>query len=87
MRLSAYGSKELERCLLHLGFTPLKQHGTSHQKFIPPKEKAIHSPGQRSFIVIQLGQKEYDPHARTRYIRQIFNFGFTQEEIIIGLKK
>lgn len=82
-----FGSKELIRCLLNLGFLPKKQLGTSHQKFIPPKEMTVRNPGQRSFIIVQTGQKEYDPHARTRYIRQIMNFGFKDEEITKAFKK
>ena len=77
-----YGSSDLVKCLISLGFTPLKQHGTSHQKYRPPNHKLKNIPGNRSFIIVQLGQKEFDPHARTRYIRQILNFGYTQEEIL-----
>jgi len=67
---------------MSLGFTPHKQHGTSHQKFFPPQIKRITNPGQRSFIIVQQGQKEFDPHARIRYIRQILNFGFNEEEVL-----
>ncbi len=87
MRLKAFGSKELVRCLTNLGFIPLKQHATSHQKYIPPKGKSVSNPGQRSFIIVQTGQREYDPHARTRYIRQIMNFGFTQVEVIEAMNE
>lgn len=82
-----FGSRELIRCLINLGFLPKKQFGTSHQKYIPPKEKSVSNAGQRSFIIVQTGQKEYDPHARTRYIRQIMNFGFKEEEILKAFKK
>ncbi|MBI5452159.1 hypothetical protein HY945_01740 [Candidatus Gottesmanbacteria bacterium] len=82
-----FGSKELVRCLFNLGFTPRKQLGTSHQKFIPPYKKIPYNPSQRSFMIVQQGQKEYDPHARTRYIRQIMNFGFSEEEILKAFRK
>ena len=81
-----FGSKELVRCLTNLHFSAKKQLATSHQKFYPPAQKAVRTPGQRSFIMVQLGQKEYDPHARTRYLRQIMNFGYTQEDILAAFK-
>ncbi len=82
-----FGSKELVHCLSNLRFTAKKQLGTSHQKFFPPPSKAVHNPGQKTFIMVQMGQKEYDPHARTRYLRQIMNFGFEDSEVIRAFKK
>ena len=82
-----FGSSDLVKCLYSLGFTPLKQNSTSHQKFRPPGEKQKNIPGQYSFIMVQLGQKEFDPHARTRYIRQIMRFGYTEKEVIKGFNR
>lgn len=82
-----FGSRDLIRCLANLGFTPEKQLGTSHQKFTSPKEKASRNPGQRPFVIVQHGQKQYDPHARTRYLRQVMNLGFTEKEIVEAFKK
>lgn len=80
-----FGSKGLIKCLLNLGFIPKKQLGTSHQKFIPPVRK-VSNLQQRPFIIVQHGQKEFDPHARTRYLRQIINLGFSEKEIIKAFK-
>jgi hypothetical protein len=81
-----FGSKELVRCLTNLHFTAKKQLATSHQKFFPPAQKAVHTAGQRSFIMVQMRQKEYDPHARTRYLRQIMNFGYSEDDILTAFK-
>lgn len=76
----AYGSRELVKCLQCLGFSPKPQRATSHIKYIPPRHKKI-NPNIRPFLIVQLGRKTYDPHAQTRYIRQIMNFSFSKEEI------
>lgn len=82
----SFGSRELYNCLINLGFTPLKQKGTSHLKFLPPKSKRVLQ-AMRPFIMMQMGEKTFDPHSASRYIRQIIQFGFSEEEIVKALKK
>jgi len=79
MKLS-FGSKELCRCLEKLGFQCQAQKDTSHVKYKSPHNIKI-LPGEKSFIPVQLGRKHYDKHSSTRYLRQIKQFGFTDEEI------
>ena len=62
-----YGSKELVKCLEKLGFKSNPQNGTSHLKFSAPNGCKI-DPGCRDFVMVQTNRKEFDPHARTRYI-------------------
>lgn len=80
----SFGSRELYKCLIKLGFNPLAQKGTSHLKFSPPKGKVV-SQGTRPFMIIQLNIKTYDPHSASRYINQIMKFGFSKEEIYKNL--
>ncbi len=81
-----YGSRELVKCLLILGFTlNRKQAGTSHIKYTPPLGIQIKA-GERSFIMVQMGIKTYDTNACNRYIKQIKDFGFKEQEILNGFK-
>jgi len=76
----SFGSKELCRCLKHLGFRLQSSRGTSHVKFkIPPGRKI--PVGTRPFIIVQMGRKSYDKHSSTRYLRQIKDLGFSEEEV------
>lgn len=79
-----FGSRELIHCLVQLGFKPLRQYGTRHQKFIPPTKVKV-SAGQRSFIMVQLNIKTYDSNACSRYISQIKSLGFSRDQIIYAL--
>ena len=55
--------------------------GTSHIKYDVPIGVKV-APGQRSFIMIQMGFKNYDKNACSRYISELKAFGFTREEIL-----
>jgi hypothetical protein len=80
MGIYKFGSKELCKCLIKLKFVPNKTSGSSHQKYgIPGNKKALL--GQRPFIIVILGRRQYDPHTCSGYIRQIKNLGFKSEEI------
>lgn len=81
-----FGSRELVRCLLRLGFTSRKQMGTRHVKYNPPSNIKL-KPGQRSFIMVQENIKTYDSNACSRYINEIKAFGFSREEVIRALTK
>ena len=82
-----YGSRELVNCLESLGFSlRRKQSGTSHVKYDPPSYIKV-NPGERSFIMVQLGVKTYDTNACSRWINQIKAFGFSREEVIKALAK
>jgi predicted RNA binding protein YcfA (HicA-like mRNA interferase family) len=75
---TSFGSKDLIKCLKCLGFIESKQSGSSHQKFKSPKGKQV---GKRSFIIVIKGRKNYDPNTRSSYIRQIKEFGFSDNNI------
>lgn len=79
MKLS-FGSRELCKCLECLGFRQQPQKATNHVKYEAPSNKKV-PPGVRPFIIVILGRKSYDPHTRTRYLRQIKNLGFSEKEI------
>lgn len=83
--MKSYGSKELIKCLEKLGFKPNSQNATSHLKFSAPDGVKINV-GDRDFIMVQTNRREFDPHARTRYIAQIKKFGFSENEILKHLK-
>ncbi len=78
MNLS-FGSRDLTRCLLKLGFTPNPQVGSRHLKFISPRPV---SKGQRSFIIVLQNKKVYDPITCKNIFRQIKQLGFSEEEIL-----
>ena len=80
---SSFGSKELEKCLIDLGFIPQKRVGSSHLKYKLAGKKI--PPGTRPFIIVIEGRKVYDPHTAGSYIHQIKNLGFTVEEILKNL--
>lgn len=83
--MKCYGSKELIKCLLKLGFKPNQQNATSHQKFSAPDSCKINI-GDRNYVMVQTNRREYDPHARTRYITEIKRLGFSENEILKYLK-
>ena len=80
MKIS-FGSKELCKCLLCLGFKPKPQKASSHVKYrVPPDKEA--SCGNRPFVTVILGRKTYDPTTRGRYMTQIKQKGFSKKEIL-----
>ena len=83
--MKSFGSKELVKCLDKLGFKAKSQNATSHLKFSAPDGCQINI-GDRDFIIVQMNRKEFDPHARTRYVAQIKKFGFSENEILKNLK-
>jgi len=74
-----FGTKDLEKCLLCLGFTsrPAK---ASHKKFDCPKYCEVPE-RLRPFIIVVLGKKQYDDISAAKWIKQIKNFGFTNKQI------
>ena len=83
--MKCYGSKELVKCLLKLGFKPNNQNATSHQKYSAPDSCKIYL-GDRNFVMVQTNRREFDPQARTRYIAEIKRLGFSESEILKCLK-
>jgi len=81
--MKSFGSKELQRCLLDLGFV-VKSVESSHIKFWPPKGHET-SRGRRPFQMVQIGKKTYRKNDQNRYITQIKRFGFTKEKIVKAL--
>lgn len=79
-----FGSKDLERCLTCLGFTP-RQSKASHKKYDCPKACKI-PVGVRPFIIIVLNKKHYDDISTSKWVKQIRAFGFTDEQIASCLK-
>lgn len=84
MRPPCFGSRELYRCVTFFKFIPKTQRGTSHLKFNPPPNTKLKI-RQRNFVM-QTGRKEYDPHSRIRYIKQLMEFGLPKQEILKHLK-
>ncbi len=74
-----FGSKELEKCLACLGFAGRKAIA-SHKKYTTPAEKKV-SLHTRPFIVVILGKKSYANQTVSKYIKDIINLGFSEEEI------
>ena len=75
---SSFGSNELIKCLLCLGFVKQRSTGSSHEKYSSPNTVMK---GVRPFIIVILRRKIYDNHTRTSYLRQIRTLGFTTEKI------
>ena len=76
-----FGSMNLCHCLIRLGFSYDKQHGTSHVKFFPPANHFV--PKRiRPFIIIQLNKKQFDRHTCGRYITEIVLMGFNRKKVI-----
>lgn len=77
---SVFGSRELEACLLCLGFKQEPQTGSRHLKYTSPcpVEK-----GKRPFITLLQGKADYDPIICKKYYKQIIALGFTKEEIAL----
>lgn len=82
MKMS-FGSKELRKCLLHLGLKEEDRKATSHVKFKCNTTKKLPQ-GVRPFITLLEGRKNYDPISRERYITQLKRLGFDLEVIKAG---
>lgn len=76
-----FGSIDVCQCLLKLGFTYQKQHGSSHIKFLPQKSHKIPR-GVRPFMIVQLKKKQFDKHTCSRYISELITMGFERKLIM-----
>jgi|GEM_PF-2567483 len=77
MNLS-FGSKELTKALIKLGFCADTKHsGTSHIKYCIN----LSIPGVRPFITVVGSVKRYDPHTASCFISQIREKGFNNKQI------
>lgn len=81
MKRKAFGSLQLCECLIKLGFKPRKTHHSSHIKFDPPHEHKIPQ-GIRPFMIVQVNQKQFDPHECSRYISEIVQKGFQRDKVL-----
>ena len=75
---SSFGSRELINCLLCLGFTKKNSTGSSHIKYACHKRITT---GIRPFIIVILHRKDYDPHTKSSYLKQIQNLGYASDQI------
>lgn len=79
-----FGSKELERCLVCLGFSP-RQPKATHKKYDCPKDCQVLE-RTRPFIIIVFGKRQYDDISASKWIKQIKNLGITDKQISDCLK-
>lgn len=85
-KIPIFGSREYQGALEYFGFTIGSRGASSHVKAKPPPHIKI-KPGQRDFVMLQLGQKEfYDPGHRSQLVREITSFGFPKDEVIMALR-
>lgn len=80
-----FGSLQLCKALINLGFSPEKQGGTSHQKWTVPKNRKLPL-NSRTFIEVIQGRKQFYPPSVSGYMRQLRQLGFTTEEILNAFK-
>jgi hypothetical protein len=74
-----FGSNQLIKCVISLGCKS-ERCNSSHEIFnIPASVKPID--GERPFIVIQKGRKQFDKHSCNRYLSQLKAKGFKKEDI------
>ncbi len=73
----AFGYKDLDTCLIALGFYP-KTHNSSHIKYYHKDKNRV---GKYPFMEVQVGRKPYGTNSAKRYIQQLKKFGFTKIEI------
>ena len=76
--MKSFGSSDLVKCLVCLGFSKELSAGSSHIKYKCPK--AVDK-GTRPFITVILKVKSYDKTTQGRYLTQIKMLGYTKEEI------
>jgi len=79
---TAYGSKELIRCLIHLKYAPEPQVGSRHRKYRSPNHV---EKGTMPFVLVIQGKSEYDPYWQREYIKQIKRHGFSEAEIEMAM--
>jgi len=73
----AFGSKNLEKCIVKLGFRYTRA-SSSHWVYNPPK--GVNNPQNRPFV-FKVNVKSYDLHSRARYISELKSYGFTKSQI------
>lgn len=76
--MKSFGSSDLIKCLVCLGFNKEPSTGSSHIKYKCPKTV---DKGSRPFITVILKVKSYDKTTQGRYLTQIKQLGYTKEEI------
>lgn len=74
-----FGSDQLIKCVILLGCR-LNRSNSSHGVFDLPKGIKP-SDGERPFIVIQKGRKQFDKHSCNRYLSQLKAKGFKKKDI------
>ena len=79
-----FGSTNLCSLLKKLNFSPVKQKGSSHQKWRPPNN--LNKPDGRPFLIVIQGKKQYPMRTCNSYIKQLVQFGFDFEKIKKHLK-
>ena len=81
--MKSFGSSDLVKCLVCLGFSKELSAGSSHIKYKCPK--AVDK-GTRPFITVILKVKSYDKTTQGRYLTQIKMLGYTKEEATAALE-
>ncbi len=69
--------------LINLGFSKCPEVGSRHCKYRYPR--AIEA-GQRPFVILLNGKKEYDPITCENIVKQIKKFGYDDNQIQEALK-
>ena len=80
--MKSFGSKELIRCLFHLGFSQQPQVGSRHLKFKCPKQ---HIAGERPVVEVLQGKSEFDRVTQNKIIGTIKKHSFSLQEILIAM--
>ena len=76
--MKSFGSTDLIKCLLRLGFTKDKSTGSSHSKYNCPKKM---EKGIRPFLIVILNVKTYDKTTQNRYLTQLKKLGYSLKEL------
>lgn len=77
---SSFGTEELIRCLINLGFIKQPSTGSSHIKYKCPDPKKV-PVGIRPFIIVIENTKVYDKHTMSRYRTEIRRLGYSTVQI------
>lgn len=84
--IPSFSSKDLEKALKNLGFSVDRSKGKGgHYKAKCPPTVRI-QPGQKDYVVVPHTKEIYED-LRNRIIREIKNYGFTEEDFLRALKK
>ena len=85
-QIPTFGEKELTKACIILGFMIFDDRGKGGHKLAKhPTRKPI-NPREYPFITIQGGKEYKTLDYRQKLIREIKEFGFTKEQIILALK-